>query len=103
MSDDMGITPTNHPAISVLWERSGPTVTMAFVVDPADSTGPATCRVYWGHSACDLPRGHDPDVELRTHRQHAPSLQEVTVRDARLFGEDLTPEERCARAEEWGE
>lgn len=60
------------------------------------------CRVYWGHSGCDLPRGHDAEQPIRTHRQHQPSEQAVTVRTAYLFGEDLTEAERAMVSEVWG-
>jgi len=60
-----------------------------------------TCRVYWGHSACDLPRGHDADQPIRTHRQNQPSQQAVTLNTAYLFGEDLTATERALIAELW--
>lgn len=58
------------------------------------------CRVYWGSSGCDLPRGHDPEQQVRTHRQLEPE-QTATVHDARLFGEDLTAEERRLTTELW--
>ncbi len=61
------------------------------------------CRVYWGHSSCDLPRGHDPEQQARTHRASERAGSTVTVRDAYLFGEDLTEEELRIRAQEWGE
>lgn len=52
------------------------------------------CRVYWGHSGCDLERGHEGD--------HADaSGNRVTVHDAYLFGEDLTDEERRLVKELW--
>ncbi len=59
-----------------------------------------TCCVYWGSAGCNLPLGHDPEQQVRTHRA---SDQAVTVRDAFLFGEGLTDEELRIRAEEWGE
>jgi hypothetical protein len=62
---------------------------------------PETCRVYWGHSGCDLPRGHDPDQAVRTHRQFASTGQAVTVTDAHLFGEDLTEEEQRITRDWW--
>lgn len=64
---------------------------------------PETCDVYWGQSGCDLPRGHDPGQAVRVHRQSEPSAQTATVRDAFLFGEDLTQGELRLRAEQWGE
>lgn len=60
-----------------------------------------TCRVYWGHSGCDLPRGHDPEQPVRTHRQSEPSAQTVTVTEAYLFGEDLTAEEQRVAHDLW--
>ncbi len=62
-----------------------------------------TCCVYWGSSGCDLPRGHDPEQQVCTHRQFEPSERAVTVRDAFLFGEDLTAEELRLRVELYGE
>lgn len=59
------------------------------------------CRAYWGHSACGLPRGHDPEQQVRTHRQLEPSEQAATAEDAFLYGEDLTAEERRLVAELW--
>lgn len=67
------------------------------------STDSGACSVYWGHSGCGLPRGHDPEQQVRTHRQFEPSVHAVTVRDAFLFGEDLTVEELRLRVEVWGE
>ncbi|MER6350634.1 hypothetical protein ABT186_01960 [Streptomyces sp. NPDC001634] len=61
------------------------------------------CRVYWGHKGCDLPRGHDPDQQVRTHRAFEPPEDARTVRDAYLYGEDLTVEELRLRAELYGE
>lgn len=52
------------------------------------------CRVYWGHSGCDLPRGHDE----RPHRQLDPPST-ATPETAYLYGEDLTDEERQRVAE----
>lgn len=60
-----------------------------------------SCRVYWGHSGCDLPRGHDPEQEVRTHRQVTPSEQTATIADTYLFGEDLTDEERRIGHDQW--
>lgn len=60
------------------------------------------CRVYWGHSGCDLPRGHDSGRASRVHRQLEPSEQTVTPLNAFLFGEDLTDDERRQVAELWG-
>jgi hypothetical protein len=68
-----------------------------------DSTDPDACNVYWGHSGCALPSGHDPDQRVRIHRQFEPSVHAVTVRDAFLFGEDLTEEELRLRVELYGE
>lgn len=62
---------------------------------------PLPCRVYWGHSGCDLPRGHDFWEPLRTHHQTEPSEQSVTAEDALLFGEDLTEAERATVARLW--
>lgn len=56
------------------------------------------CRVYWGHSGCDLPPGHNPDQDIRTHCQDD---QAVTVEDAYLYGEDLTEAETQRRDELW--
>ncbi|WP_262058548.1 hypothetical protein [Streptomyces sp. STR69] len=61
------------------------------------------CRVYWGARGCALPHGHDPAQQVRTHRTVEPTEQEVTVRDAFLFGEDLTPEELRLCVELYGE
>lgn len=61
------------------------------------------CRVYWGHSGCDLPRGHDPGQQPRTHRTLEPTEVAVTIRDAFLFGEDLTAEELALRVELYGD
>lgn len=61
------------------------------------------CRVYWGASGCDLPRGHDGAQGSRTHRQFEPSVHAVTVEGAFLFGEDLTDEELRLRIELYGE
>ena len=52
------------------------------------------CRVYWGVRGCDLPRGHDSEQEVRTHRQLQPVEDAVTAHEACLFGEYLTDEER---------
>lgn len=68
-----------------------------------DSADPESCCVYWGVRGCALPRGHDPERQVRTHRTVEPTEQEVTVRDAFLFGEDLTPEELRLRVELYGE
>lgn len=62
---------------------------------------PDTCRVYWGHSGCDLPRGHDAERHVRIHRQFEPSPQSATVADVYLFGEDLTAEERRLAHDKW--
>mgnify|MGYP001574111406 CR=1 FL=1 len=59
------------------------------------------CRVYWGHSGCGLPRGHDPEQHVRTHRQYEPRKQAVTVHEAYLFGEDLNAEERRLAHDLW--
>lgn len=69
-------------------------------IDAVMISGP--CRVYWGHSACALPRGHDEGHGMRKHCQLEPSAQEVTARDAYLFGEDLTDEENAMVEELWG-
>jgi hypothetical protein len=62
---------------------------------------PETCRVYWGHSGCDLPRGHDPGQEARTHRQLGSSPQAATVTETHLFGEDLTAGEQRIAHDLW--
>lgn len=59
------------------------------------------CRVYWGHSGCDLPRGHDSNVAIRSHRQLEPIEHTATPYNAYLFGEDLTGDERRLVAEIW--
>lgn len=60
-----------------------------------------TCRVYWGNSGCDLPRGHDGGQGSRVHRQLQPVPQDVSVEDAYLFGDDLTIEEKRLVADLW--
>lgn len=62
---------------------------------------PETCRVYWGHAGCDLRRGHDPDIQVRTHRQSTPSVQAATVTEIHLFGEGLTERERVLAHDLW--
>ena len=70
---------------------------------PSGSPAPSdVCRVYWGSSGCDLPRGHDEDKDVRVHRQLEPTAQDVSVEDAFLWGEDLTPKERSLIEEVWG-
>jgi hypothetical protein len=59
------------------------------------------CRVYWGHGACGLQRGHDDGQRVRVHRQLEPVEEAVTVEDAYLFGEDLTAEEQRLKNELW--
>jgi len=51
------------------------------------------CRVYWGHSGCDLERGH--------RGSHRDERGGVTAETAYLFGEDLTDAERRAIEESW--
>ena len=55
------------------------------------------CRVYWGASGCELPRGHGP-APLPVHRK---GDVEVTAETAFIFGEDLTEAERTFIEEEW--
>lgn len=59
------------------------------------------CRVYWGHSGCDLPRGHDDNQGIRVHVQLDPK-NSATPDSAFLFGADLTKEERNRVEELWG-
>lgn len=64
----------------------------------AVTRGAETCCVYWGLAGCGLPPGHEPDMEVRVHRQCEPSRHAVAVRDAFLSGGDPTTEELRMRA-----